>query len=124
MEKNVGKKSLLFQVIKVLVMMYILTGILLLVLAGILYKFEISENMVNAGIIVIYLLSGLVGGFVMGKIRNNRKFVWGMVIGAAYFLILMVVSLVLHQEIENGMIHFFMTLVLCVASGMVGGMIS
>ena len=118
------KRRPLLQIVKVIVMMYIITGILLLILAGILYKFEISENAVNIGIIIIYIVAGLVGGFVMGKLTESRKYLWGLLVGTLYFAILLVVSLVLHETIEDGTMHFVMTMVLCAASGMAGGMVS
>ncbi|MGN0343007.1 MAG: TIGR04086 family membrane protein [Roseburia sp.] len=109
---------------KVLLAMYILTGILLLVLAGLLYRFQLSEQVVNIGVIVIYILAGFSGGFLMGKLQGSRKFLWGAVMGLLYFVLLMIVSLVIWHEFQSGIIHGITTLVLCTLSGMVGGMIS
>ena len=122
-EKNVGNVPV-SSVFKVLLVMYILTGLLLVGLAALLYKFELSESAVNIAVIVIYVLIGFVGGFLAGKILQVKKFLWGAIIGAIYFLILLAVSLVLHKGLSGDVIHFDTTLVLCVASGTVGGMVS
>lgn len=122
-EKNVGNVPV-SSVFKVLLVMYILTGLLLVGLAALLYKFELSESVVNIAVIVIYVLIGFVGGFLAGKILQVKKFLWGAIIGAIYFLILLAVSLVLHKGLSGDAIHFATTLVLCVASGTVGGMVS
>lgn len=109
---------------KVLLAMYIVTGILLVILAGLLYKYELSESAVGIVIIIIYIAVGFLGGFILGKITKNKKFVWGAAIGALYFAILLIASLILHKGIENDVAHFITTFVLCTASGTAGGMLS
>ena len=46
-EKVAGKGNLFMTMGKVLLVMYILTGILLFILAAVLYKMELSEAAVN-----------------------------------------------------------------------------
>lgn len=58
---------------KVLLVMYILTGILLFILAAVLYKMELSEAAVNISIIISYIVVGFVGGFIIGKIKKSRN---------------------------------------------------
>ncbi len=109
-------KSLLFS--------YILTGVLLAILAFLLYKLGLSEKIVSAAMIVIYVAATFFGGFVTGKKMGSRKFLWGLVMGGAYFLILAVVSLCAGKgsvQIGNS---FFTTLALCAGGGMLGGMLS
>lgn len=123
--QNEGKRQNdVFLIIKVLFAMYIVTGIILMVLTLLLYKMDLGENVINIGVILVYVLSGFLGGFIMGKVKKTRKFIWGMLIGGLYFLILMTASLIFNKGLGNDMTHFFSTLVLCIASGMVGGMLS
>lgn len=123
-KNEVRRGNSAFLVIKILFAMYIVTGILLLILAVMLYKFELGENIVNIGVIVTYIVAGFLGGFVLGKVKQNRKFLWGMMIGGAYFLILILASVVFQKGFSNDISHFATTFVLCVASGMAGGMLS
>ena len=51
------KFNRLFSFCKLLIASYLITGILLLLLAMILYKFRISDDMVNIGIIVTTTVS-------------------------------------------------------------------
>lgn len=104
--------------------MYIITGILLLILTAMLSKLQLSEGIVSIGIVVIYVLSGFLGGLLAGKRMKSRKFLWGMVMGACYFLVLVIGSIVLHRGFDMDMTRFATTLILCIASGMVGGMVS
>lgn len=109
-------KSLLFS--------YILTGVLLALLAFGLYRFGLSEKIVSVAIIVIYVAATFFGGFVAGKRMGNRRFFWGLMMGSAYFLILAAVSFCAGKgDIQVGN-SFFTTLVLCAGGGMLGGMLS
>ena len=71
---NVGKKAIWF--VKSLLCGYIVTGFLLLILALMLYKLGLSEQNVNAGIVLIYVISTFSAGFVLGKLAGKRKFLW------------------------------------------------
>lgn len=124
MEKIVKKNAPLLSVLKILLFMYILTGILLLVLTLLLYKMQLSEGAVSVGIVIIYVASGFAGGFLAGKKMKTRRFVWGMLAGACYFLILVLGSIVFHKGINMETSRFLTSLILCTASGMVGGMMS
>ncbi|MCF2641574.1 MAG: TIGR04086 family membrane protein [Roseburia sp.] len=123
--QNEGKRqNEIFLIIKILFAMYIVTGVILIMLAFLLYKMDLSENVINIGVILVYVISGFLGGFIIGKVKKARKFIWGMLIGGLYFLILMAASLIFNKGLGSDMTHFFSTLVLCIASGMVGGMLS
>ena len=123
-EKVAGKGNLFTTMGKVLLVMYILTGILLFILAAVLYKMELSEAAVNISIIISYIVVGFVGGFIIGKIKKSRKYLWGAVMGLLYFAVLLIVSLILKKGLDSGMQHILTTLILCTASGTVGGMLS
>ncbi len=114
----------LLSILKILLAMYMVTGIMLLILSAMLYKMQLSESVVSIGIVLIYVISGLLGGFLSGKVMKRKCFVWGMAMGACYFLILALGSIVFHRGINMEMSRFATTLVLCTASGMIGGMAS
>ena len=65
MEQTMSKNAKPLLMMKALVLAYAVTGILLLVLAFLLYKLGLGESQVNLGIMVIYILSSLLGGFYM-----------------------------------------------------------
>lgn len=107
-----------------LVFAYILTGILLLGLAFLLYKFRLDEKIVNISVIVIYVLVTFITGFLAGKKLKVRKFLWGFILGAGYFLILAVVSIITGQQETVVGSHLLTTFMLCAGGGMLGGMLS
>lgn len=104
--------------------MFIISGLLLLLLALLLYKMELSESVVKIGIIVIYVLSGVAGGFLMGKIMREQKFLWGLAAGAIYFILLFLISALVKGGFDMELTKVITTMILCGASGMAGGMIS
>ena len=89
MEKKNGGRQGIEQrgtdILKALLCAYVVTGILLLVLTLLLYKAGLSEENVNAGIILIYVISTFSGGFVIGKLTGTRKFLWGLPSGSDIF---------------------------------------
>lgn len=104
--------------------MFIISGLLLLLLALLLYKLELTEQAVRIGIVVIYVISGLVGGFLMGKLMREQKYLWGLSAGVVYFVVLMAVSAIVGGGFEVDLTRAVTTLILCAASGMAGGMVS
>ena len=120
---KMGEIPVLF-LLKSLLFSYILTGSLLLLLALLLYKADLSQKVVSVCIIVIYVLATFFAGFITGKKLKSRKFLWGAVMGAAYFLVLVVISLAVNRQPGVLSNSFLTTLVLCTGGGMLGGMVS
>lgn len=104
--------------------MFIVSGVLLLILALLLYKLEPGESVIKVGIVVIYVVAGLFGGILLGKMRKEQKFLWGLLAGILYFVILFLVSAIVKGGFDMEPARIFTTLILCGASGMAGGMVS
>ena len=79
-------------VLKSLLFAYALTGLFLLLLAFLLFQFDLGEGPVAAGIIAVYVISCLLGGFMAGKIMRKDKYLWGILVGLCYFVLLITVS--------------------------------
>ena len=124
MERQTRKESMLIPVLVILVTMYIITGMLLLLLAFLMYKLDLTEPVVNGAIIAIYIIAGFFGGFLMGKKTGVKKYLWGFLMGALYYGVLILVGLILHQGLGAEPVHLLSTMVLCLLSATAGGMIS
>lgn len=121
-KKDVGRKVM--WVLKSLLASYIVTGILLLVLTFLVYKLELSEQTVVGAIVAIYVISTFMGGFIIGKLTEVRKFLWGMAIGAIYVLLLFLISYGVYREFNTNGLNVITTIALCVGGGTLGGMLS
>lgn len=124
MERTQGNNKIVMKVLSTLLIMYIVTGALLFLLAFLLYKMELEENIVTIGIMVVYVISGLLGGIIIGKRMKTRRFLWGIIVGAAYFLVLMIGSILMNRGLTSDGLHVMMTLLMCMGAGMIGGMVS
>ena len=118
--KNIERRAV--WMLKSLLCAYVVTGIFLAALALLLYKAGLGEEMVNGGILLIYVISSFSGGFVMGKLTGNRKFLWGMLTGILYFVLLFVITLGMYRFAETDIVNLFTTFLLCAGGGMLGGM--
>lgn len=120
--KKESNVSVLF-FLKCLLASYILTGLLLLILALLLYKAGIGPGIVSVAIIIIYVVSTFFAGFLAGKKMKSRKFLWGLLMGVLYFTVLAIMSLIVNRSVGALGNSFFTTLILCCAGGMMGGML-
>ena len=107
-----------------LLLAYIFTIVGLVGLAFLLYKFQLSESAVNIGIILIYIVSTFFTSFICGRKTKERKFLWGLGIGGAYFVILLFLSFLMNGEVVNPGTNIFTSFLICTGSGMLGGMLA
>ena len=114
-------KNRVFAAGKGVLLSWIVTGILLALLSLALWKLDLDEGKVTIGIQAVYMLSAFAGGMMTGKKVQSRKFLWGLLVGILYFLILLVLSCI------NGSLsasQSMIVLCICAGSGTVGGMLA
>lgn len=121
--KNIFSTERLVALLKCLMAAYLITGVLLLVVAALLYKFSLGENVVDISVIAIYCISSLLAGLFFSKGAASRRFLWGLLAGAAYFLIICAVSMAVEPDFTLFSNSCITTLCICLGSGMLGGML-
>lgn len=114
----------IFNLFKSLLVSYIITGVMLLIIAFVLFKFGISENAANISILAVYVASSLAGGFVAGRLTKERRFIWGLVLGFMYMVIICLVSFILNGTISFTGGSVITAFIMCIGGGMLGGMLS
>ena len=107
-----------------LLLAYVITTVGLMLLAFLLFKFPLEESAVSVGVIMIYILSTFLSSFICGKKCKNRKFLWGLAIGSAYFVILLLLSLIMNESVVALGTNVVTSLLICAGSGMLGGMLA
>lgn len=108
----------------ILGIMFLCSLFMLGILTLIIWKMDGGSNVLSVGVIVIYILSNALGGFLVGKMMGQQKFFWGVVIGAAYFLVLFLIGVGLMGTKINGNMQLISGAMVCVISGMLGGMVA
>lgn len=119
-----NQKSKLLAFLRTLLTTYVITGILLFVLAFFLYKFKLKEAQVSLGVMAIYLLTCLFGGFLIGKSLKSKRFLWGFLTGLCYFLLLLGSSYLMNKGLNQDLRNAVTTLLVCAGGGTIGGMLS
>ena len=103
---------------------YVITAIILLGLSFGLYKFNLSEWQIKAGIIITYIISSAVGGFMIGSRQKNKRLLWGALTGFLYFMILALISFIVGNVDEINIYDMIKIALICVTSGCAGSFFS
>lgn len=107
-----------------LLISFIMTAVVLLIIALFLYKIGISEKLVSGGIIITYVAATFLGGYLSGKKMKTKRYLWGLAMGFAYYVIFIIFSLIINRGDMEVSRTIWTTLVLCMGGGMLGGMLS
>lgn len=107
-----------------LLISFCITAVGVGILALLLFKLQLSLQVVSVVVIILYILSTGAAGFLAGKKMEVHRFLWGLLMGVAYYLVLLVASYIYHGEGTVVAQSFFTTFLLCAGGGMLGGMLS
>lgn len=124
MEKSIRQNSNVIYLLKGLLFSYIITAFILLILSFLMLKMDLSGAVISGGINFTYVVSAFAGGFFVGKKTEHKKFLWGLIMGVVYFVVLMLISLLMNQGANIQLGKLLSVLVISGVSGMLGGMIS
>lgn len=103
---------------------YVITGIILLMLAFSMYRFNPTGEILRIGVVFAYLFSSFIGGFLAGRKVKEKRFLWGITSGFLYFAVIFLVSLVLGRDVFGELGTTITVFIMCTLGGMLGGMIS
>jgi len=124
MNRTVSQNKKIVYVLEGLLFSYIITALLLLIISFLMLNFDLSGSVISGAINVTYIVSAFMGGFFAGKKAEQRKFIWGLIVGVFYFIILMLVSLIMNRVSPLPVGSLLTVFVITSLSGMLGGMIS
>ena len=113
---------MVIQMAKGVVLAYLISGICLLLLAFLMFQWDVAEGVVRGGIIFAYVFSCFLSGMVVSAHREGRKYLWGLAMGLLYYVILFAVSMILNRAVFTQIPGIFPALFLCAFGGMLGGM--
>ena len=108
----------------ILGIMLISSVIVLLLLTICIWKMDGGANFLSAGVIAAYIISGLIGGCLIGKAMGSQKFLWGLFIGFLYFMFLLLLGIAMMRIDLKQHTQIIGSAFICSISGMVGGMFS
>ncbi len=117
-------KRNVLQVLKATIAVSVVTIVMLLIIAFLLFKFNLSDSAIMVGVYVTYVVSCFVGGFIIGKVRGEKKYLWGMVVGFTFFITLSIISLIVTGVLYSDGMRTIGSIAACVIGGALGGMIA
>lgn len=123
-KKGNAIKENIIPVAKTIVVTAIVTIAMLMILALLLLKVGFEDKTVLIGIGIIYFAANMAGGFIIGKVKGKRRFIWGLAVGITYFLVLSLVSFLVTGQVYQGDMPVIAGLLCCVGGGFIGGIIS
>ena len=108
----------------VLMGMLVISALILAVVSAFMLNGHMNSGFVGGGVIAAYVISSMVGGFCIGQIKGKQKFLWGALMGAGYFLVLLLVGNVVYHQGPAMNFQTGSSGSICVVSGMIGGMLA
>ena len=124
MERLMEKKGAAGNLMKGLVLTFLVTVVLLFGLAFLLLKLRLDVGKTEIGILATYVLSCFAGGWYCGHKAGRKRFLWGAAVGTLYFLILFLISGMSDRPFQSGLTESLTAFALCAGAGMLGGMVS
>lgn len=102
---------------------FVLTAILLVVVAFVLYQTKAFVEHMGGAILLVYAIASFVGGMIFSAQKDSRHYLMGGLFGLAYFIIIYGVSAVWNKSISAMFPAMLTTLLVCILAGMLGGML-
>lgn len=106
----------------VLAGMFIVSLVLLFLLSLWIWKVDGGMGILSGGVIAVYIIVNLAGGFLVGKSMGKHKFFWGMLVGVIYFVVLLLVGICLVDTKLAGNTQLWNGAMICIVAGTAGGM--
>lgn len=118
------KKKWIVSVAGALLWSFFMTGMALAAAALLIWKMDLSQNMIKILVLILYVLSAGTGGFAVGKMQKEKKFLWGLLIGILYFLILLLANGITGDFSGIFWKNAVTVALICSMSGTLGGMLA
>ena len=116
-------KKIIITIVKETLVQMVISVLLIAMAAFVVLRISPSESIIKGMILVIYGISALVGGIILGKVMEKRKFLWGAMAGGLYFVIILLVALAAKGSLSAGTIGITSGIIVSLAAGTIGGML-
>ncbi len=122
MEKVSGEKKFT-TLLAALLAAWLLTGVGLLLLSVLMFRFGLEEEKLSIGITILYVAATFLGGSIAGGRSREKKYLWGLLSGLLYFCILFGISIIRKRTGAIPVRDLILTACLCLGGGTLGGML-
>ena len=119
---SVGKN--IIELSKALLVAYAVMLACMMITTLAIWKLNLSDVILKSSVILIYVLSAASAGIYIGKMKKEKKFLWGMLTGCLYFFILVILTVLSGDFTGRIGMNFVSAFFICIFSGTLGGMIA
>ena len=112
------------KMMKSLIAGYVITLLLLGLLAYIMRKFILDEKAVDNIIFGIYMAGSFTGAMLSAWMIKKRRVVTGIIYGAVYITVLVVIAAIMKKQAPDNSDNIAMSVAACVSAGAFGGFFS
>lgn len=127
MEKKLGAVSGGMRIVRVMAAAWLISVMISavgMVLASLIfYAVGEGQNRICVSVYVVVVLAVLIGGIYVGHRIGYRRFLWGLALGAIYYVSLCLISVASGCMTAAGWQFCLPFVLLCLGSGMLGGML-
>ena len=128
MDKKLGAVSGGMRIVRVMAAAWLISVMISavgMVLASLIfYAVGEGQNRIRVSVYVVVVLAVLIGGiYAAGHRIGYRRFLWGLALGAIYYVTLCLISVVSGCMAAAGWQFCLPFVLLCLGSGMLGGML-
>lgn len=102
----------------------LITAVFIALTACLMLKGKVSAGAERIILNAIRILSCIAGGYLCGKRNKIRGFLWGLLVGALYCGILLMVRKTTGSPLPLKPVSTITSVISCLAGGMLGGMLS
>ena len=126
MKPDINKRSLIpiIHLLEGSALSLLISGILIAIGAYFMLSGKMTGNTERIFVNAVRILSCFSGGFFCGRKNKKRGFLWGLLAGLLYFLVLMLLRPLAGASLLTDTFKIATVLITCLASGMLGGMCS
>lgn len=110
------------RLIKTTLAAYIVTAIMLLVLSYLMYRYELSVNLLNFGLVLTYIIPNFISGFISGRMMKEKRLVWGIISGIIYMMFFAAVNILFGESVLTG--SFLLIFTVAIMGAALGGIVS
>ena len=125
MDKKLGAVSGGLGIVRVMAAAWLISVMISavgMVLASLIF-YAVGEGQISVSVYVVVVLAVLIGGIYAGHRIGYRRFLWGLALGAIYYVTLCLISVVSGCMAAAGWQFCLPFVLLCLGSGMLGGML-
>lgn len=111
-----------YNLIRGLILAFIITFTLLLILALVLRFTQVSESSIPFLNNLVFIISIVLTSALLGRMAKESGWLNGALLGFIYYLVILILNLIIHRSLDLGMLIVF-RLLMATILGALGGMI-